>query len=191
MGEFKQLIEYFKKLPGVGPRQATRFVLALMQRSKEELTGFGEAIASLKDQVKICQQCFNLADGDLCSVCKDSSRDKNLICVVEKITDAESIEKTRQFKGVYHILGGAINPTNKVLPENLTIKELMTRMSSKTEVIVATNPGAYGEATALYLEEQLKYRNIKTTRLGRGLASGTALEYADDSTLIDALKNRK
>ncbi len=191
MGEFKQLIEYFKKLPGVGPRQATRFVLALMQRSKEELTGFGEAIASLRDQVKICRQCFNLADGDLCSVCKDGSRDKNLICVVEKITDAESIEKTRQFKGVYHILGGAINPTNKVLPENLTIKELMTRMSSKTEVIVATNPGAYGEATALYLEEQLKYRNIKTTRLGRGLASGTALEYADDSTLIDALKNRK
>ena len=191
MGEFKQLIEYFKKLPGVGPRQATRFVLALMQRSKEDLTGFGESIASLKDQVKICQQCFNLADGDLCSVCKDDSRDKNLICVVEKITDAESIEKTRQFKGVYHILGGAINPTNKVLPENLTIKELKTRMSSKTEVIVATNPGAYGEATALYLEEQLKYRNIKTTRLGRGLASGTALEYADDSTLIDALKNRK
>jgi len=191
MGEFKQLIEYFKKLPGVGPRQATRFVLALMQRSKEDLTGFGEAIASLKDQVKICQQCFNLADGDLCSVCKDDSRDKNLICVVEKITDAESIEKTRQFKGVYHILGGAINPTNKVLPENLTIKELMTRMSSKTEVIVATNPGAYGEATALYLEEQLKFRNIKTTRLGRGLASGTALEYADDSTLIDALRNRK
>jgi len=191
MGEFKQLIEYFKKLPGVGPRQATRFVLALMQRSKEELTGFGEAIVSLKDQVKICQQCFNLADGDLCSVCKDDSRDKNLICVVEKITDAESIEKTRQFKGVYHILGGAINPTNKVLPENLTIKELMTRMSSKTEVIVATNPGAYGEATALYLEEQLKFRNIKTTRLGRGLASGTALEYADDSTLIDALRNRK
>jgi recombination protein RecR len=191
MGEFKQLIEYFKKLPGVGPRQATRFVLALMQRSKEDLTGFGEAIASLKDQVKICQQCFNLADGDLCSVCKDDSRDKNLICVVEKITDAESIEKTRQFKGVYHILGGAINPTNKVLPENLTIKELMTRMNSKTEVIVATNPGAYGEATALYLEEQLKYRNIKTTRLGRGLASGTALEYADDSTLIDALRNRK
>jgi len=191
MGEFKQLIEYFKKLPGVGPRQATRFVLALMQRSKEDLTGFGEAIASLKDQVKICQQCFNLADGNLCSVCKDDTRDKNLICVVEKITDAESIEKTRQFKGVYHILGGAINPTNKVLPENLTIKELMTRMNPKTEVIVATNPGAYGEATALYLEEQLKYRNIKTTRLGRGLASGTALEYADDSTLIDALKNRK
>ncbi len=191
MGEFKQLIEYFKKLPGVGPRQATRFVLALMQRSKEDLTGFGEAIASLKDQVKICQQCFNLADGDLCSVCKDDSRDKNLICVVEKITDAESIEKTRQFKGVYHILGGAINPTNKVLPENLTIKELMTRISSKTEVIVATNPGVYGEATALYLEEQLKFRKIKTTRLGRGLASGTALEYADDSTLIDALRNRK
>lgn len=191
MGEFKQLIEYFKKLPGVGPRQATRFVLALMQRSKEELTGFGEAISSLKDQVKMCKQCFNLSDGDLCSVCRDTSRDQDLICVVEKITDAESIEKTGQFKGVYHILGGAINPTSKILPENLTIKELMTRMKAKTEVIVATNPGAYGEATALYLEEQLKYRNIKTTRLGRGLASGTALEYADDSTLIDALKNRK
>ncbi len=191
MGEFKQLIEYFKKLPGVGPRQATRFVLALMQRSKEELTGFGEAIGSLRDQVKICKQCFNLSDDELCSVCRDTSRDKNLICVVEKITDAESIEKTGQFKGVYHILGGAINPTSKILPENLTIKELMTRMKAKTEVIVATNPGAYGEATALYLEEQLKYGNIKTTRLGRGLASGTALEYADDSTLIDALRNRK
>jgi len=191
MSEFKQLIEHFKKLPGVGPRQATRFVLALMQKSKEELVGFGEAIVSLKDQIKICKQCFNLADGDLCSICKDDSRDKNLICVVEKITDAESIEKTGQFKGVYHILGGAINPANKILPENLKIKELVLRIASKTEVIVATNPGAYGEATALYLEEQLKYRNIKTTRLGRGLASGTALEYADDSTLIDALRNRK
>jgi len=191
MSEFKQLIEYFKNLPGVGPRQATRFVLALMQKTKEELTGFGEAIASLKDQVKICKQCFNLADGDICSICKDDKRDKNTICVVEKITDAESIEKTGQYKGVYHILGGAINPASKVLPENLKIKELMTRATSETEIIVATNPGAYGEATALFIEEQLKYRNIKTTRLGRGLASGTALEYADDSTLIDALKNRK
>jgi recombination protein RecR len=191
MSEFKQLIEYFKKLPGVGPRQATRFVLALMQRSKEELTEFGESIASLKDQVKICGQCFNLADDDLCSICKDHSRDKDLICVVEKITDAESIEKTGQFKGVYHILGGAINPAEKMLPDNLKVKELLTRTTPKTEVIVATNPGTYGEATALYLEEQLGYRNIKTTRLGRGLASGTALEYADDSTLIDALRNRK
>ncbi len=191
MSEFKQLIEYFKKLPGVGPRQATRFVLALMDRSKEELEDFGQAISQLQDQVKICRQCFNLADGDLCSVCKDDRRDKNTICVVEKITDAESIEKTGQFKGIYHILGGKINPTEKILPDNLKIQELMARIQPKTEVIIATNPGVHGEATALYLEEQLGYRNTKTTRLGRGLASGTALEYADDSTLIDALRNRK
>jgi recombination protein RecR len=191
MSEFKQLIEYFKKLPGVGPRQATRFVLSLLKQSKEELADFGNAIASLKDQVKICKQCFNLADEELCSVCRDDNRDNNTICVVEKITDAESIEKTGQYKGLYHILGGTINPAEQVLPENLKIKELLTRINPKTEVILATNPGVHGEATALYLEEQLGYRNIKTTRLGRGLASGTALEYADDSTLINALRNRK
>lgn len=191
MTEFKQLIEYFKKLPGVGPRQATRFVLSLMARPKEELEAFGGAVASLKDKIKVCKQCFNLSDDNLCSTCRDPKRNKNLICVVEKIPDAESIEKTGQFKGLYHVLGGTINPTEKVLPEHLKIKELLSRLNPRTEVIIATNPGVYGETTALYLEEQFKYRNIKTTRLGRGLASGTALEYADETTLINALSNRK
>lgn len=191
MTEFKQLIEYFKKLPGVGPRQATRFVLSLMTRPKEELEAFGGAVASLKDKIKVCKQCFNLSDDNLCSTCRDPKRNKNLICVVEKIPDAESLEKTGQFKGLYHVLGGTINPTEKVLPEHLKIKELLSRLNPRTEVIIATNPGVYGETTALYLEEQFKYRNIKTTRLGRGLASGTALEYADETTLINALSNRK
>lgn len=191
MSEFKQLIEHFKRLPGVGPRQAARFVLALMEKPKEELTAFGQAVAKLKDHVKICSQCFNLTDGKLCPVCEDERRDKNMICVVEKIADAESIEKTGQFKGVYHVLGGTINPAENILPEDLKIKELLARINPKSEVIIATNLGVHGEATAFYLEEQLKYRNIKTTRLGRGLASGTALEYADDITLISALKNRK
>ena len=168
MTEFKQLIEYFKKLPGVGPRQATRFVLSLMTKPKEELEAFGSAVATLKDKIKVCKQCFNLSDDNLCSTCRDPGRNKNLICVVEKIPDAESIEKTGQFKGLYHVLGGTINPTEKMLPENLKIKELLSRLNPKTEVIIATNPGVYGETTALYLEEQFKYRNIKTTRLGRG-----------------------
>lgn len=195
--KIKKLIEYFTKLPGVGPRQATRLVLAMSEWTKNELEEFAESVGDLKNGAMFCAECFNFADKERCGICSSTRRDKTRIAVVEKITDLESMEKTGAFKGVYHVLGGSINPANGILPEKLTIGALVDRIQNlkkltpDIEVILATNPNTHGETTALYLEEELRPLGIKMTRLARGLSSGSSVEYADEITLTNALKHRK
>lgn len=194
---FQKIIEYFSKLPGIGPRQATRLVLAMLDWPEHEINEFAESLGKLKNGSVFCDECFNFADNGKCLICANVRRDKTKIAVVEKVTDLQAMEKTGAFSGVYHVLGGTINPTNGSLPANLKITELTTRvmrlkeMTPDIEVIIATNPGTYGETTALYLEEELKLLGIKITRLARGLAAGSTVEYADEITLTNALKHRR
>ncbi len=195
--KFQKLIEFFSKLPGIGPRQATRLVLALLDWPAEELENFSESIDELKKGPMLCGECFNFADSEKCTICAGIKRDKTRIAVVEKITDLESMEKADAFNGVYHVLGGSINPAGGNLPEKLKIAELVSRvkklrqLTPDIEVILATSPNTYGETTALYLEEELKPLNIKISRLARGLSAGSSIEYADEITLANALKHRK
>lgn len=198
--KFKKLAQLFQKLPGVGPRQAARFVIALLEQPEENLKEFGESINNLKRDVSFCGECFNISDNSACHICHDAKRDKNKIMVVEKVTDLESIEKTGLYKGLYHVLGGAINPLDKITPANLRIKELEKRLDSSrslasgemVELIIATNPNTPGETTALYLRDLFaNKKGVSITRLGRGLSSGSNLEYADETTLKHALDYRK
>ncbi|OGM97782.1 MAG: recombination protein RecR [Candidatus Yanofskybacteria bacterium RIFCSPHIGHO2_01_FULL_41_21] len=195
---FKQIAKLFQRLPGVGPRQAVRFVLALLDKPDSEIEELGYAISHLKQDISFCNQCFNISDSAVCSVCSNPSRDRTKMLVVEKVTDLDSIEKTGLYKGLYHVLGGAINPLDNVLPDNLRIKHLESRINVLTEsvkeveLILAMNPNTPGETTALYLKSQFTDKpNVLITRLGRGLASGSHLEYADESTLKHALEFRK
>jgi len=195
---FLYLVQLFQRLPGVGPRQAARFILSLIKKPQKELEEFGTAILELKHSVKLCPECFNLTDDHLCVICSKNGRDASKMLVVEKVTDLDSIERTGLYKGLYHVLGGAIDPIEEMVPERLTIDHLKTRMNDlgkgrKTvELILATNPTTAGETTALYLEDVFsKDKNIIITRLGRGLASGTNLEYIDELTLKHALERRR
>ncbi len=194
--KFKDIAKLFQKLPGVGPRQAARFVLALLDKPDSEVEELGYAISNLKRDIAICQQCFNISDGPLCMVCANPGRDKTKILVVEKVTDLDSIEKTSLYKGLYHVLGGAINPLDNILPANLRITDLERRIDSAEgkdmEIILAMNPNTPGETTALYIKNVLTNKpGVAITRLGRGLASGSHLEYADEMTLKNALEYRK
>lgn len=196
--KFKQIVKLLQKLPGVGPRQASRFVVALMGKPESELKEIGSAIANLKKEIKFCPICFNISDNHHCSICTDPKRDSSKILIVEKVADLESIEKTGLYKGIYHVLGGAINPLDGITGEKLKIKELHKRLgelkkdNKDIELIIATNPNTSGETTALYIRDQLTDKGgILVTRLGRGLASGSHLEYADETTLKHALEYRK
>ncbi|MBI2057494.1 MAG: recombination protein RecR [Candidatus Yanofskybacteria bacterium] len=200
--KFKKAVEYFAKLQGVGPRQATRIVVALLGWPKEEIAKFSEVVFGLAEGINLCQDCFNLSEESKCQVCSDPKRDQSKICVVEKITDLGSIEKTGLYRGLYHVLGGAIDPVEGLLPRSLRIKELLSRVENfkknntngqtkELEVILATNPNTQGETTALYLEEILRPTAIKTSRLAKGLSSGSYLEYVDSITLQNAFKNRR
>lgn len=195
---FKQLVKLFQKLPGVGPRQGARFVLSLLDRDESELKELGKAISDLKKSVHFCKECFNITDDHVCAVCKDPRRNKALIMVVEKVTDLDSVEKTGLYKGVYHVLGGAINPVQGVGSQNLRFRELNKRVAAlrkergQIELVLATNPNTEGETTALYARELFKKDNaVSVTRLARGLSSGSNLEYADEITLKNALEYRK
>ena len=195
--KIQKLVEHFTKLPGVGPRQATRLVLAMADWDNSEIKDFAESIGKLKEGNMFCTECFNFADNDKCAICMSTRRDKTRIAVIEKVTDLEAMEKTGVFNGVYHVLGGSIRPVGGKLPEKLTISLLVDRikklkkLTPDVEVILATNPNTYGETTALYLEDVLKPLKITVTRLARGLASGSSVEYADEITLANALKHRK
>lgn len=195
--KFKNLVKMFQRLPGVGPRQGARFVLALLDKPEEELQALGTAIFNLKREIGFCGECFNISEEKLCHICSDSRRDKTKLLVVEKPTDLDSVEKTGLYKGLYHVLGGAINPLEKVVPANLRIKELERRVGQlseerELELIIATNPNTAGETTALFIRDIFSnWPNIALTRLGRGLASGSNLEYIDEATLKNALDYRK
>ena len=207
----KNLIDHFSKLPGIGQRAATRLVFYLLNQPSHELENFAGALKNLKSQTKTCQNCFNLSSGILCSICADKKRNPKIICVVEDILDIIPFERTGQFTGLYHVLGGLITPTEGLTPDKLRIKELLARVKKYTachpersegspahagstaeaEVILAFNPTVEGDATALYLERILKPLGARVTRLARGLSAGGDLEYTDEATLINALKNRK
>lgn len=195
---FKQTVRLLQKFPGVGPRQAARFILALLDKDESELKELGNAIANLKKEISFCKTCFNISEGNLCHVCADPRRDMSKLLVVEKVTDLDSIEKTGLYKGLYHVLGGAINPLYGATPETLKFRELGMRIDSmnndnkNVELIIATNPSTTGETTAMYIKDLLQNKaGITLTRLGRGLASGSNLEYADELTLKHALEFRK
>jgi recombination protein RecR len=189
-GPFQKLIDHFASLPSIGPKLAERLVLYLWKQDKEKLDDFGERLKSLKNNIRFCKNCFNIAENDLCAICADRRRDQGIICVVEDPLDIISIEKTRLMRGFYHVLGGTIAPANG---SELKINELKNRLKSGEvkEVIIATNPTTEGEATALYLARLIKPLNIKTTRLARGLPTGGDIEYADEATLGGAIEGRR
>ncbi len=192
-----KLIESFEKLPGIGPKSAQRLTFYLLHVPQMQLDEFADSLTSLKKNTVLCSLCFNIAESDPCSVCSDPTRDKGLICVVEQPLDVLAIEKTGKYKGVYHVLHGAISPLNNIGPEELYINQLMQRLQASSadikEIILATNPNMEGEATAMYISREIKNRKpeIAITRLGQGLPTGGDLEYADETTLQQALEGRR
>ena len=188
-----RLIEELNKLPGIGPKSAQRLAYHLLRSPDEEAKALAEAIFTLKEKIKLCSVCFNNTDCDPCRICQDKERDHSKICVVEKPSDIFPLEQTGKYNGVYHVLHGTINPTQGVGPEELKVKELLTRLQdgSVTEVIVATNPNVESETMAMYLQQIITPLGIHVTRLARGLPFGAELEYADDLTLGQALENRR
>ena len=192
-GAIQDLIDELGRLPGIGPKSAQRIAFHIIQSEKVDISRLVEVLRTVKEKVKFCSECGNLSEEELCRICRDERRDKNVICVVEESKDVIAIEKTREFRGKYHVLGGAISPIDGIGPEQLRIKELLTRLQSADieEVIIATDPNLEGEATATYLSRLLKPLGIKISRLASGLPVGGDLEYADEVTLGRAFEGRK
>ena len=192
-GPVVRLIDEFKKFPGIGPKSAQRLVFSLIRRSREDSGRLAQAILDLKEQMKLCSECNNITDTDPCRFCASPSRDHSLVCVVEEPFNVYSIEKTREFKGVYHILHGALSPINGIGPEELKLKNLFSRIQRDhvQEVILATNPNIEGEATAMYLSRLLKPLGLRVTRIAFGIPVGSDLEYADEVTLSKSLLGRR
>lgn len=187
-----KLIEEFSKLPGIGHKTAQRLALFVINMNVEDAEKFANTIIDARRNIKYCSVCGNLADNDPCSICGSSSRDRNLICVVQEPRDVIAMERTREFNGLYHVLQGAISPLGGVGPDDIRIKELLARINADTkEVILATNPNVEGEATAMYISRLLKPLGIKTTRIAHGIPVGGDLEYADEVTLSRALEGRR
>jgi recombination protein RecR len=188
-----KLIEEFNKLPGIGPKSAQRLTYHLLQAPAEEAEALAEAIRAMKEKVSLCSICFNITDSNPCVLCEDAERDHTKICVVEEAIDVLPLERTKKYKGLYHVLHGVISPSDGVGPDDLKTNELLSRLTngSVTEVILATNPNLEGEATAMYLQRLIAHLDIRITRLARGLPYGGDLEYADDVTLSRALEGRQ
>jgi recombination protein RecR len=191
----QRLITELSKLPGVGGRTAQRLAFHLLRSSDEDAFGLADAIREVKERIGLCETCFNLADGPRCRICADERRDSELICVVEEPSDVISIERTHEFRGRYHVLGGALSPIDGIDPEDLKLAELYERVTNGAvrEVVIATNPTTTGEATALHVADVLRERapDVKVTRLASGLPVGADLEYADELTLGRALAGRR
>ena len=186
-----RLIEEFNKLPGIGPKTAQRLTFHLLRMPAEEARGLAEAIVEVKERIGFCSTCFNITESDPCWVCR-GARDRSMICVVEEPLDVLALERTGKYKGLYHVLHGAISPMEGIGPEELRIRELLGRLGEGVqEVILATNPNLEGEATAMYLTKLLSPLGAKVTRLARGLPVGGDLEYADEVTLTRALEGRR
>lgn len=185
-------IDEFSKLPGIGRKTAQRLALFLLKSENANVEKFISSIIELKSKIKQCNVCFNFSVDEVCEICSSEKRDKNIICVVEEPSDVIAIEKSNEFRGLYHILGGSLSPINGVSPENLHIKELLLRLNndSVSEVILALNPDTEGEATSLYLARILKPLNIKVSRIARGLPIGGDLEFADEATIGKAVTGR-
>lgn len=189
----ERLTEQFAKLPGIGGKTAQRLAFYVLSQSEEEAMAFANAIVDAKKTVKTCPVCQNLTDEELCPICADSRRDQSVICVVAEPKDVVAMERAREYHGVYHVLHGVISPLNHMGPNDIRIRELLTRISSGDvkEVIMATNPDTEGEATAMYISRLLRPMEIKVTRLAYGIPVGSQLEYADEVTLLRALEGRR
>ena len=187
-----RLVTELNKLPGIGPKSAQRLAFFLLRSPQEQSEHLAEAILNLKQQIKLCSVCYNLTDSDPCTFCRNETRDRSIICVVEQPQDIIAIEHTSVFKGLYHVLHGAISPTDGVGANDVRIRELIQRLNNDAvrEVILATNTNFEGEQTAMYLHQLLTPLGIRVTRLARGLPFGTELEYADDATLTRAFEGR-
>jgi len=187
----EKAISEFAKLPGIGRKSAQRLVFYLLKRSGSEVEALANALLDIKDKVNHCSICYNITEKDPCLICTSEKRDRHLICVVEEANDVLALEKTGEYRGLYHVLGGALSPLEGISPDDLRIRELMSRLNGTiNEVIVATNPNTEGEATALYLEKLIKPLGMSITRIARGLPVGGDLEYADEITLTRALHGR-
>ena len=187
------LADRFGSLPGVGKKSALRMAYSVLELSNEEAQSFAQAIIDAKEKIHLCPVCQNLTDKELCSVCNDLGRDKSIICVVEDPRDVASMEKVREYRGLYHVLHGVISPMNNITPDKIKIAELLARLADGevTEVVIATNPTVEGEATAMYLSRLIKPLGISVTRLAYGMPVGGNLEYADEVTLYRALEGRR
>lgn len=189
----QKLAEQFGKLPGVGRKSAMRMAFSLLQLDELEVAEFASAMLEAKEKIHECPICGNLTDEELCYVCSDETRDRSILCVVEDVKAVLSIEKVREFRGVYHVLHGVISPINGITPDKIRLKELITRVGEDEiqEVIVATNPTPDGEVTAMYISKYLKPLGVKVTRLAYGIPVGSDLEYADEVTLGRAIEGRR
>ena len=188
----EKLIESFEKLPSIGSKTAARLAFYILNASEEETNEFIKSIQDAKANLKYCSQCYNITDTDPCPICSNSARDKSIICVVEDVKDVVAMERTHEFKGVYHVLHGSISPMNGVGPDDIKIKELLSRLMNGEvkEIILATNPRVEGEATAMYISKLVKPLGVKVTRIAHGIPVGGDLEYTDEVTLGKALEGR-
>ena len=189
----EKLIQSFEKLPSIGNKTAARLAFYILNASEEETHEFVSSIVNAKKNLKYCSKCFNISDTDPCPICANPKRDQSQICVVEDVRDIVAMERTHEFKGVYHVLHGSISPMNGVGPDDIKIKELLARLmdGQVKEVILATNPRVEGEATAMYLSKLIKPLGIKATRIAHGIPVGGDLEYTDEITLTKALEGRR
>jgi recombination protein RecR len=188
-----RLIQELNKLPGVGPKSAQRLAYYIIRLPEEEAYALADAVSSVKQSIVHCRECQNLTDGSPCSICADPRRNQTQICVVEDPLDILALERTRCYRGLYHVLHGAISPINGIGPDQLKLKELLARLTGDevTELVIATNPTLEGEATAMYIRRYLAHTNLKVTHLARGLPVGGSLEYTDDLTLSRAFQGRQ
>ena len=191
----QSLIEHFESLPGIGTKTAERLAFYFVRASAQEAKSFAQSLISVKEELRLCKLCGNISEGELCKVCADESRDKNVICVVENIMNLVALEKTG-YEGVYHVLHGVLNPVSGVNVEDISLDSLFTRLTNPSfiELILATNPTMEGESTALYIKrkiDQLGLNNVKLTRIGRGIPTGGDIEFADKTTLDNALQGRR
>jgi recombination protein RecR len=185
-------IDELNKLPGIGKKTALRLALFILKSNKESVDQFIKSLTELKSKLRLCSRCFNLAEGELCQVCMSQKRDKSIICVVEEASDVIAIERTNEYNGLYHVLGGVLSPLSGIGPDSLKIKELMSRFNSEDikEVLLALNPDTEGETTTLYLAKLIKPLGIRVTRIARGLPIGGDLEFADEATIGRAVNGR-
>ena len=185
-------VNEFAKLPGIGKKTALRLVLHLLKLDTEKVALFGEAVTKMRQEIKFCQRCFNVADADICSICANSMRKQEMICVVENIRDVIAIESTQQYNGLYHVLGGIISPLDGIGPDQLEIDSLISRVNEEKteELIFALSPNIQGDTTIYYISKKLKNTQVKITTIARGIAFGGELEYADEMTLARSISNR-
>jgi recombination protein RecR len=188
-----RLIDELKRLPGIGQKTAQRLAFFLLRSDRDQALALSDAIREAKEKIRQCSVCHNITDADPCFFCTGSSRNKSIICVVEEATNIQAVEKTRQFSGMYHVLGGSLSPLQGIGPDQLHIKSLIERLKAGTveEIIIATNPNAEGEATAVYLSKLIKPLGVRVTRIAMGIPVGSDLEYADEVTMLKAMEGRR